>query len=199
MRKTIQVTKEVYERLSRLKKERSFDDFLGEVSLYLEQTGLSVGGVKEPIRELVEKQSSRVIEVIRGIEKKQMSVFRDMLERLSFLRSDSPSHSTLSEEENKYIEDLIALNQEQQANIERLNSELRQLRDKSEFSPRSVGVSASLTEEQQEDLLQQLTQFKRKMTPDTFDKSKLYISSGDFKVISDALERTIKKYGVTGT
>lgn len=197
-RKSIQVTQEVYEALSKLKREQSFDAFLRGVALILERDNTSVKNYEEPIEKALKAQANRIIEVMRGIEKKQekhlLSIFQQA--RQIVPPASSPSEG-LSEEDRANIEAMIALNKEQSATISKLQGELNKVRTQLELEGRKVASSPSqgLDEEAERELMEQIYKLEGKMSPDYLNKSSLNINKADFKVIIDTLKRTIVKYG----
>ncbi len=197
-RKSIQVTQEVYEALSKLKREQSFDAFLRGVALILERDNTSVKNYEEPIEKAVKAQANRIIEVMRGIEKKQekhlLSIFQQARQ---IVPPASPPSEGLSEEDRANIEAMIALNKEQSATISKLQGELNKVRTQLELEGRKVASSPSqgLDEEAERELMEQIYKLEGKMSPDYLNKSSLNINKADFKVIIDTLKRTIVKYG----
>ena len=197
-RKSIQVTQEVYEALSKLKREQSFDAFLRGVALILERDNTSVKNYEEPIEKALKAQANRIIEVMRGIEKKQekhlLSIFQQARQ---IVPPASPPSEGLSEEDRANIEAMIALNKEQSATISKLQGELNKVRTQLELEGRKVVSSPSqgLDEEAERELMEQIYKLEGKMSPDYLNKSSLNINKADFKVIIDTLKRTIVKYG----
>lgn len=197
-RKSIQVTQEVYEALSKLKREQSFDAFLRGVALILERDNTSVKNYEEPIEKALKAQANRIIEVMRGIEKKQekhlLSIFQQARQ---IVPPASPPSEGLSEEDRANIEAMIALNKEQSATISKLQGELNKVRTQLELEGRKVASSPSqgLDEEAERELMEQIYKLEGKMSPDYLNKSSLNINKADFKVIIDTLKRTIVKYG----
>ena len=197
-RKSIQVTQEVYEALSKLKREQSFDAFLRGVALILERDNTSVKDYEEPIEKAIKAQANRIIEVMRGIEKKQekhlLSIFQQARQ---IVPPASPPSEGLSEEDRANIEAMIALNKEQSATISKLQGELNKVRTQLELEGRKVASSPSqgLDEEAERELMEQIYKLEGKMSPDYLNKSSLNINKADFKVIIDTLKRTIVKYG----
>ena len=197
-RKSIQVTQEVYEALSKLKREQSFDAFLRGVALILERDNTSVKNYEEPMEKALKAQANRIIEVMRGIEKKQEKHLLSILQQArQIVPPASPPSEGLSEEDRANIEAMIALNKEQSATISKLQGELNKVRTQLEFEGRKVASSPSqgLDEEAERELMEQIYKLEGKMSPDYLNKSSLNINKADFKVIIDTLKRTIVKYG----
>ena len=198
MRKSIQVTQEVYEALSKLKREQSFDAFLRCVAQILERDNTSVKNYEEPIEKALKAQANRIIEVMRGIEKKQEKHLLSILKQAQQIAFPStlPAEG-LSEEDRANIESMIALNKEQSETIAKLQGELNRVRTQLKLEERRVVSSSShgLDEEGERELLEQLYKLEGKMSPDYLNKSSLNINRADFKVIIDTLKRTIVKYG----
>ena len=198
MRKSIQVTQEVYDALSKLKREQSFDAFLRGVSQILERDNTSVKNYEDPIEKAIKAQANRIIEVMRGIEKKQEKHLLTILQQAQQISSPAISPSeTFSEEDRANIEALIALNKEQNETISRLQGERSRLLTQLELEERKSTSSSSqgLNEEGVQELLEQLFKLEGKMSPDYINKSSLNINRSDFKVIIDTLKETIRKYG----
>ena len=198
MRKSIQVTQEVYDALSKLKREQSFDAFLRGVSQILERDNTSVKNYEDPIEKAIKAQANRIIEVMRGIEKKQEKHLLTILQQAQQISSPAISPSeTLSEEDRANIEALIALNKEQSETISKLQGERNRLLTQLELEERKSTSSSGqgLDEESVKELLEQLYKLEGKMSPDYINKSSLNINRSDFKVIIDTLKETIKKYG----
>ena len=197
-RKSIQVTQEVYEALSKLKREQSFDAFLRGVALILERDNTSVKNYEEPMEKALKAQANRIIEVMRGIEKKQEKHLLSILQQArQIVPPASPPSEGLSEEDRANIEAMIALNKEQSATISKLQGELNKVRTQLELEGRKVASSPSqgLDEEAERELMEQIYKLEGKMSPDYLNKSSLNINKADFKVIIDTLKRTIVKYG----
>lgn len=202
MRKSIQVTQEVYEALSKLKREQSFDAFLRGVAQILERDNTSVKNYEEPIEKALKAQANRIIEVMRGIEKKQEKHLLTILQQAQKIVSPaSPSSEGLSEEDRANIEAMIALNKEQSETISKLQGELNRVRTQLELEERRVVSSPiqGLGEEGEQELMEQLYKLEGKMSPDYLNKSSLNINKADFKMIIEALKRAIVKYGSTSS
>lgn len=129
MRKTLKLSEDTYSSLSKLKKGLSFDDYLKGVVQILERDGTSVKDYEDPIERLVKAQANRVIEVVRGIEKKQEKHLISILDRLASEPKKEVVEATavsaiLTDEDRANIEALIKKNEEQEAEIRRLKSEM---------------------------------------------------------------------------
>ena len=201
MRKQIQITQELYEALSKLKKGQSFDAYLKGVVQILERDGTSVKDYEDPIEKLIKAQVNRVIEVVRGIEKKQEKHLVSMLDRLTSEPRkevvEAPSLSAiLTDEDRENIEALVKRNEDQEAELFRLRSENRRLTTQLELEARKpkTGV-VRLDEEAEKELLEQIYKLEGGMVLDHISKNMLTINKGDFKVIIDTLKNTIRGYG----
>lgn len=201
MRRQIQITQELYEALSKLKKGQSFDAYLKGVVQILERDGTSVKDYEDPIERLVKAQANRVIEVVRGIEKKQEKHLVSILDRL---RSEpkkevveAPAMSAiLTDEDRENIEALIKQNEEQGAEIHRLKSENGRLTTQLELEARKPKAGAvRLDEEGMNELLEQIFKLEGAMVLDHISKNTFTINKGDFKVMVDTLKKTIRDYG----
>lgn len=201
MRRQIQITQELYEALSKLKKGQSFDAYLKGVVQILERDGTSVKDYEDPIERLVKAQANRVIEVVRGIEKKQEKHLVSILDRL---RSEpkkevveAPAVSAiLTDEDRENIEALIQQNEEQGAEIHRLKSENGRLTTQLELEARKPKAGAvRLDEEGMNELLEQIFKLEGAMVLDHISKNTFTINKGDFKVMVDTLKKTIRDYG----
>ena len=201
MRKQIQITQELYEALSKLKKGQSFDAYLKGVVQILERDGTSVKDYEDPIEKLIKAQVNRVIEVVRGIEKKQEKHLVSMLDRLTSEPRkevvEAPSLSAiLTDEDRENIEALVKRNEDQEAELFRLRSENRRLTTQLELEARKPKSGAvRLDEEAEKELLEQIYKLEGGMVLDHISKNMLTINKGDFKVIIDTLKNTIRGYG----
>ena len=201
MRKQIQITQELYEALSKLKKGQSFDAYLKGVVQILERDGTSVKDYEDPIEKLIKAQVNRVIEVVRGIEKKQEKHLVSMLDRLTSEPKkevvEAPSLSAiLTDEDRENIEALVKRNEDQEAELLRLKSENRRLTTQLELEARKPKSGAvRLDEEAEKELLEQIYKLEGGMVLDHISKNMLTINKGDFKVIIDTLKNTIRGYG----
>lgn len=201
MRRQIQITQELYEALSKLKKGQSFDAYLKGVVQILERDGTSVKDYEDPIEKLVKAQANRVIEVVRGIEKKQEKHLVSILDRLTSEPKkevvEAPAVSAiLTDEDRENIEALIKQNEEQGAEIKRLKSENGRLTTQLELEARKPKAGAvRLDEEAEKELLEQLFKLETSMVLDHISKKTFMINKGDFKVMIDTLRKTICDYG----
>lgn len=201
MRRQIQITQELYEDLSKLKKGQSFDAYLKGVVQILERDGTSVKDYEDPIERLVKAQANRVIEVVRGIEKKQEKHLVSILDRLTSEPKkevvEAPAVSAiLTDEDRENIEALIKQNEEQGAEIHRLKSENGRLTTQLELESRKPKAGAvRLDEEGMNELLEQIFKLEGAMVLDHISKNTFTINKGDFKVMVDTLKKTIRDYG----
>ena len=201
MRKQIQITQELYEALSKLKKGQSFDAYLKGVVQILERDGTSVKDYEDPIERLVKAQANRVIEVVRGIEKKQEKHLISILDRFKSEPKkevvEAPAMSAiLTDEDRENIEALIKQNEEQGAEIHRLKSENGRLTTQLELESRKPKAGAvRLDEEGMNELLEQIFKLEGAMVLDHISKNTFTINKGDFKVMVDTLKKTIRDYG----
>ena len=201
MRRQIQITQELYEDLSKLKKGQSFDAYLKGVVQILERDGTSVKDYEDPIERLVKAQANRVIEVVRGIEKKQEKHLVSILDRLTSEPKkevvEAPAISAiLTDEDRENIEALIKQNEEQGAEIRRLKSENGRLTTQLELDTRKPTAGAvRLDEEGMNELLEQIFKLEGAMVLDHISKNTFTINKGDWKVMVDTLKKTIRDYG----
>lgn len=201
MRRQIQITQELYEDLSKLKKGQSFDAYLKGVVQILERDGTSVKDYEDPIEKLVKAQANRVIEVVRGIEKKQEKHLVSILDRLTSEPKkevvEAPAISAiLTDEDRENIEALIKQNEEQGAEIRRLKSENGRLTTQLELETRKPKAGAvRLDEEGMNELLEQIFKLEGAMVLDHISKNTFTINKGDWKVMVDTLKKTIRDYG----
>lgn len=201
MRRQIQITQELYEDLSKLKKGQSFDAYLKGVVQILERDGTSVKDYEDPIERLVKAQANRVIEVVRGIEKKQEKHLVSILDRLTSEPKkevvEAPAVSAiLTDEDRENIEALIKQNEEQGEEIQRLKSENGRLTTQLELEARKPKAGAvRLDEEAEKELLEQIFKLEGAMVLDHIYKNTFTINRGDFKVMVDTLKKTIRDYG----
>lgn len=201
MRKTLKLSEDTYSSLSKLKKGLSFDDYLKGVVQILERDGTSVKDYEDPIERLVKAQANRVIEVVRGIEKKQEKHLVSILDRLTSEPKkevvEAPAVSAiLTDEDRENIEALIKQNEEQGAEIHRLKSENGRLATQLELEARKPKTGAvRLDEEGMNELLEQIFKLEGAMVLDHISKNTFTINKGDFKVMVDTLKKTIRDYG----
>jgi hypothetical protein len=201
MRKTLKLSEDTYSSLSKLKKGLSFDDYLRGVVQILERDGTSVKDYEDPIERLVKAQANRVIEVVRGIEKKQEKHLVSILDRLTSEPKkevvEAPAISAiLTDEDRENIEALIKQNEEQGAEIRRLKSENGRLTTQLELETRKPKAGAvRLDEEGMNELLEQIFKLEGAMVLDHISKNTFTINKGDWKVMVDTLKKTIRDYG----
>ena len=201
MRKTLKLSEDTYLSLSKLKKGLSFDDYLKGVVQILERDGTSVKDYEDPIERLVKAQANRVIEVVRGIEKKQEKHLVSILDRLASEPKkevvEAPAVSAiLTDEDRENIEALIKQNEEQGEEIQRLKSENGRLTTQLELEARKPKAGAvRLDEEAEKELLEQIFKLEGAMVLDHISKNTFTINKGDFKVMVDTLKKTIRDYG----
>lgn len=201
MRKTLKLSEDTYSSLSKLKKGLSFDDYLRGVVQILERDGTSVKDYEDPIERLVKAQANRVIEVVRGIEKKQEKHLVSILDRLTSEPKkevvEAPAISAiLTDEDRENIEVLIKQNEEQGAEIRRLKSENGRLTTQLELETRKPKAGAArLDEEGMNELLEQIFKLEGAMVLDHISKNTFTINKGDWKVMVDTLKKTIRDYG----
>ena len=201
MRKTLKLSEDTYSSLSKLKKGLSFDDYLKGVVQILERDGTSVKDYEDPIERLVKAQANRVIEVVRGIEKKQEKHLISILDRLASEPKkevvEAPAVSAiLTDEDRANIEALIKKNEEQEAEIHRLKSENGRLTTQLELEARKPKAGAvRLDEEAEKELLEQLFKLENSMVVDHIYQKIFTINKGDFRTMIETLRKTIRDYG----
>lgn len=201
MRKTLKLSEDTYSSLSKLKKGLSFDDYLKGVVQILERDGTSVKDYEDPIERLVKAQANRVIEVVRGIEKKQEKHLISILDRLASEPKkevvEAPAVSAiLTDEDRANIEALIKKNEEQEAEIHRLKSENGRLTTQLELEARKPKAGAvRLDEEAEKELLEQLFKLENSMVIDHIYQKIFTINKGDFRTMIETLRKTIRDYG----
>lgn len=201
MRKTLKLSEDTYSSLSKLKKGLSFDDYLKGVVQILERDGTSVKDYEDPIERLVKAQANRVIEVVRGIEKKQEKHLISILDRLASEPKKEVVEATavsaiLTDEDRANIEALIKKNEEQEAEIRRLKSENGRLTTQLELEARKPKAGAvRLDEEAEKELLEQLFKLENSMVIDHLSKKTFTINKGDFRTMMETLRKTIRDYG----
>lgn len=196
MWKQIRVTEEVYQALSRLKKGQSFSELLGGIVHILERDGTSVKNYEDPIDKLVKLQANRIIEVLRGVEKKQEKHLLTIISKMEFPSVPTVQNVGLSIEDQANIEALVKINQEQTVLINNLKSENSRLRTDIELCHKTEErTDGKLSEEGTQELLELMYILRGKMVSDNFEESKLTILKGEFRAVADKIEDTIKKYG----
>ena len=156
---------------------------------------------EDPIERLVKAQANRVIEVVRGIEKKQEKHLVSILDRLTSEPKkevvEAPAISAiLTDEDRENIEALIKQNEEQATEIRRLKSENGRLTTQLELETRKPKAGAvRLDEEGMNELLEQIFKLEGAMVLDHISKNTFTINKGDWKVMVDTLKKTIRDYG----
>lgn len=201
MRKTLKLSEDTYSSLSKLKKGLSFDDYLKGVVQILERDGTSVKDYEDPIERLVKAQANRVIEVVRGIEKKQEKHLISILNRLASEPKKEVVEATavsaiLTDEDRANIEALIKKNEEQETEIRRLKSENGRLTTQLELEARKPKAGAvRLDEEAEKELLEQLFKLENSMVIDHLSQKTFTINKGDFRTMMETLRKTIRDYG----
>lgn len=201
MRKTLKLSEDTYSSLSKLKKGLSFDDYLKGVVQILERDGTSVKDYEDPIERLVKAQANRVIEVVRGIEKKQEKHLISILDRLASEPKKEVVEATavsaiLTDEDRANIEALIKKNEEQEAEIRRLKSENGRLTTQLELEARKPKAGAvRLDEEAEKELLEQLFKLENSMVIDHLSQKTFTVNKGDFRTMMETLRKTIRDYG----
>ena len=201
MRKTLKLSEDTYSSLSKLKKGLSFDDYLKGVVQILERDGTSVKDYEDPIERLVKAQANRVIEVVRGIEKKQEKHLISILDRLASEPKKEVVEATavsaiLTDEDRANIEALIKKNEEQEAEIRHLKSENGRLTTQLELEARKPKAGAvRLDEEAEKELLEQLFKLENSMVIDHLSRKTFTINKGDFRTMMETLRKTIRDYG----
>lgn len=196
MRRQIQITQELYEALSKLKKGQSFDAYLKGVVQILERDGTSVKDYEDPIDKLVKQQANRIIEVLRGVEKKQEKHLLTIISKMEFPSVPTVQNVGLSIEDQANIEALVKINQEQTELINNLKSENKRLKTDIELCRKTEErTDGKLSEEGTQELLELMYILRGKMVSDNFEESKLTILKGEFRIVADKIENTIKKYG----
>ena len=195
MRRQIQITQELHEALSKLKKGQSFDAYLKGVVQILERDGTSVKDYEDPIDKLVKQQANRIIEVIRGVEKKQEKHLLTIISKMEFPSVPTVQNVGLSIEDQANIEALVNINQEQTVLINNLKSENNRLKTDIELCHKTEErIDGKLSEEGTKELLELMYILRGKMKSDNYE-SNFTILKGEFRTVADKIEDTIKKYG----
>lgn len=195
MRRQIQITQELHEALSKLKKGQSFDAYLKGVVQILERDGTSVKDYEDPIDKLVKQQANRIIEVIRGVEKKQEKHLLTIISKMEFPSVPTVQNVGLSIEDQANIEALVKINQEQTVLINNLKSENNRLKTDIELCHKTEErIDGKLSEEGTKELLELMYILRGKMKSDNYE-SNFTILKGEFRTVADKIEDTIKKYG----
>ena len=196
MRRQIQITQELYEALSKLKKGQSFDAYLKGVVQILERDGTSVKDYEDPIDKLVKLQANRIIEVLRGVEKKQEKHLLTIISKMEFPSVPTVQNVGLSIEDQANIEALVKINQEQSVLINNLKSENKRLMTDIELCHKTEErTDGKLSEEGTQELLELLFKLEGMMGVDYLEKNKLTIPKSNFRVAIDAIKKAIGKYG----
>ena len=195
MRRQIQITQELHEALSKLKKGQSFDAYLKGVVQILERDGTSVKDYEDPIDKLVKLQANRIIEVIRGVEKKQEKHLLTIISKMEFPSVPTVQNVGLSIEDQANIEALVKINQEQTVLINNLKSENNRLKTDIELCHKTEErTDGKLSEEGTQELLELLFKLEGMMGVDYLEKNKLTIPKSNFRVAIDAIKKAIGNY-----
>lgn len=201
-KKSVIITEALHHRLTKLKKGKSFNDYLEEIATFLEHTDPSIAQGKTTLGDIVKRQATRVIEVARGIEKREVEMLEAILQRLDNWQAspqpDPVGGVGLSAEEQAHIEELIALNKEQAETIRKLQSENNQLKTQAEMSVPQI-AGGVLPDEVIEEVAQQLNNIAISHTPDMLNKSRLYINKVDLRMMLEKLDDLVRSYGSDST
>lgn len=189
MRKTVLLSLSTKERLDRLKKSKSYDAFLASVADYFEVTGASLDA-PTPINRYITEQASRVIEVVRGIEKKQNLLLKSIAERLEEAPNQQvPAESIFSDKELSQVDEVVKKNEDLERQLTSLRAELRAEQEKNILS-QSVQKSAkeSIDVEQIRELLAKL---RGKCGTIPLDNSKYSIPKSDLEAILSEIKQLL--------
>lgn len=196
MWKQIRVTEEVYQALSRLKKGQSFSELLGGIVHILERDGTSVKNYEDPIDKLVKLQANRIIEVLRGVEKKQEKHLLTIISKMEFPSVPTVQNVGLSIEDQANIEALVKINQEQTVLINNLKSENNRLKTDIELCHKTEErIDGKLSEEGTQELLELMYKLESMMRLESYPESRYIIPKSNFIVVAEAIKNAIKKYG----
>lgn len=196
MRRQIQITQELHEALSKLKKGQSFDAYLKGVVQILERDGTSVKDYEDPIDKLVKLQANRIIEVLRGVEKKQEKHLLTIISKMEFSSVPTVQNVGLSIEDQANIEALVKLNQEQTVLINNLKSENNRLKTDIEICHKTEErTDGKLSEEGTQELLELMYKLESMMRLESYPESRYIIPKSNFIVVAEAIKNAIKKYG----
>ena len=162
----------------------------------LERDGTSVKDYEDPIDKLVKLQANRIIEVIRGVEKKQEKHLLTIISKMEFPSVPTVQNVGLSIEDQANIEALVKINQEQTVLINNLKSENNRLKTDIELCHKmEERTDGKLSEEGTQELLELLFKLEGMMGVDYLEKNKLTIPKSNFRVAIDAIKKAIGNYG----
>jgi len=106
MDKSIGINESTKNRLDALKGRKSYNSILEEMLSYFEQTGVTPSSRITSPNAVMKEQSSRVIEVMRGIEKKEnitLNAIYDLLKSVSLNVQQTEKTETSKDDDENYI------------------------------------------------------------------------------------------------
>lgn len=193
MRKSLLISPQTKARLDALKKGLSYDAFLAKVAEFLENSGASLEDGKLPVNKLIIDQASRVIEVVRGIEKKQNAILKSMAERMETApRAVSiVSDETLSASELEQVEQVVSQNRELEAQVKSLRTELNLVRAEKAMSEKQpVATSSGISDK--EEAKQLISKMRDSLKNSLVEKDKFFISKSEANAILSRIEELVQ-------
>lgn len=195
MRKSILVSNETKTRLEALKKGLSFDVYLAKVADYFENTGAKLEDGHQPLTRLITDQASRVIEVMRGIEKKQLGLFKSIATRIDSSGEGAGNGAvpqTLDQEDMAMVQTLISRNEELESKVKSLERENTQIRADLAIQAKSpVDTSSGVSDRAQ--MLELLMKLQQAFRPSPVEKDRYFISKSEANTIISEIEKNVKK------
>lgn len=191
MKKSIVISEELKSRLDTLKKGLTYEAFLSKVANYLSNSGANLEDGQEPITRYVTSQASRVIEVVRGIEKKQNMLLKSIAERLEKAPNYSASsESVFSAQELSQVDEVVKKNEYLEQQLAILRSELRLEQEKNILSQT---VSASPKDSVDVELIRDLlAKLRSKCGTIPLDNSKYSIPKADLEAILSEIKQLLQ-------
>lgn len=192
MRKSILISDQTKMRLEALKKGLSFDAYLSKVADYFENTGARLEDGQQPLTRLVIDQASRVIEVVRGIEKKQLNLFKSLANRIGNSDDGEASGQTLAQEDLSMVQTVLARNEELEQRVRNLEREKAQMQARIAVQAVSpVETSSGLADREQ--LLALMKKLQDSFRPSPVEKDRYFISKSEANAIISEIEIIVKK------
>lgn len=193
MRKSVLLSSNTKQRLDVLKRGLSFDAYLSKVADFFENSGASLDDGKLPINQLLKDQANRIIEVMRGIEKKQNTLFKSLAERIEQSSLSTPSTEIerfLDMDDLAQVQQVIDRNSELERKMKDLQAEVKALKAQKEFLEKQPVPSLSGIDEEQ--LLQLVDKMRGTFKPSPIEKDKFFISKSEANAILSRIEEIVR-------
>lgn len=192
MRKNILISSQTKVRLESLKKGLSFDAYLAKVADYFENTGAKLEDGQQPITRLVIDQANRVIEVVRGIEKKQLNLFKSLANRIGNSEEGEAAGQTLAQEDLAMVQTVLARNEELEKRVKDLERDKAQMQAILAVQDKSpVETSSGVADREQ--MLALLDKLQGAFRHSPVEKDRYFISKSEANAIISEMEQIVKK------